>query len=116
MEIEFISCLATPGGTIHHLPPSELGNKDEFQQNDTHALIIIVDCLDNSQIFHISSCNTSKETWDEVFNLFEVHDSMTKMYLMEQLTKLKMKENETMTKHVHNFKSFSNNCLLSETR
>jgi hypothetical protein len=32
LEIELISCLATPGGTIHHLPPFELGNKDEFQQ------------------------------------------------------------------------------------
>jgi hypothetical protein len=108
LEIELVSCLATLGGIIYHLPPSELGSKDEFQQNDTHALIIIVNCLVNSQVSHISSCNTSKETWDEVFNFFEVHDLMTKMYLMERLTTLKMKENEIMMKHVHNFKSFLN--------
>jgi hypothetical protein len=30
---------------------------------------------------------------------------MTKMYLMKQLTMLKMKENENVTKHVHNFRS-----------
>ncbi len=83
MEIELVSCLSSHGGTIHHLPPSELESKDEFQQNNTHALIIIANCLDNSQVSHISSCNTSKETWDEVFNFFEVHDSMTKMDLME---------------------------------
>jgi hypothetical protein len=116
LEIELVSCLATLGGTIHHLPPTKLGSKDEFQQNDTHALIIIANCLDNSQVFHNSYCNTSKETWDEVFNLFEVHDSTTKMYLMERLTTLKMKENETMTKHVHNFKSFLNDCMWLETR
>jgi hypothetical protein len=116
LEIELVFCLATLGGTIHHLPPIELGSKDEFQQNYRHALIIIANCLNNSQVFHISSCNTYKETWDEVFNLFEVHDSMTKMYLMEWLTVLKMKENETVIKHVHNFKSFSNNYLWLETR
>ncbi len=76
-----------------------------MQQNDTHELIIIGNCLDNSQVSHISSCNTFKETWDEVFNLFEVHDLITKIYLMERLTTLKTKENETMMKHVHNFKS-----------
>jgi len=73
LEIKLVFCLATPGGTIHHLPPFELGSKDEFQQNDTHALIIITNCLNNIQVFHINSCNTSKETWDEVFNLLEVH-------------------------------------------
>jgi hypothetical protein len=39
---------------------------------------------------------------------------MTKMYLMEWLTTLKMKENETMMKHVHNFKSLSNGQKLDE--
>ncbi len=74
-------------------------------KNDTHALTIIANYLNSSQVFHISYCNISKEAWDKLLCLFEVHDLMTKMYLMKQLTMLKMKENENVTKHVHNFRS-----------
>jgi len=104
LEIKHVSPLATPGSIIHHLPPIRPGrSKNEFQQNDTHALTIIANCSDNNQVSHMNSCNTSKETWDDLLCLFEIHDMVIKMYLMEWLTTLKMKEN--VTKHVHNFKS-----------
>jgi hypothetical protein len=35
--------------------------------------------------------------------LFESHDYVTKMYVREQLTIVKMKDNESMTKHLHTF-------------
>jgi hypothetical protein len=65
VKIELVSPPTTLGGTIHHLPPTKLGSKNKFLQNDTHPLTIIANCLDNSQVFHINSCNTTKETWDE---------------------------------------------------
>ncbi len=67
LKIELVSLPTTLGGTIHHSPPTKLGSKEKFQQNDTHALTIIANCLNNSQVFHINSCNTTKETWDEIF-------------------------------------------------
>ncbi len=82
--------------------PLDQGAKNEFQKNDTHALTIIANYLNNSQVSHISYCNILKEAWDKLLCLFELHDSVTKMYLMKQLTMLKMKENENVTKHVHN--------------
>jgi len=48
------------------------------------------------------------------FRLFEVHDSMTKIYLMELLTTLKMKVNENVTKHVHNFKSLLKQLFITK--
>jgi hypothetical protein len=38
-----------------------------------HALPIISNCLYNKGItYKITSCNTSKETWDDPLSLFEV--------------------------------------------
>jgi hypothetical protein len=103
LEIEYVSSLATPSGIIHHLPPTKPRSKNEFQK--MIHITIIANHLNNSQVSHISYCNISKEAWDNLGCLFEVHDLVTKMYLMKQLTMLKMKENENVTKHVHNFKS-----------
>jgi hypothetical protein len=66
LKTELVFPPTTLGGTIHYLPPTKLRSKDKFQQNDAHALTIIANCLDNSQVFHINSCNTTKETWDEL--------------------------------------------------
>jgi hypothetical protein len=66
LKIELVSPPTTLSGTIHHLLPTKLKSKDKFQQNDTHALTIIANCLDNNQVFPINSCNTTKETWDEL--------------------------------------------------
>jgi len=80
---KYVFFLATPSGTVHHLPPTRPRSKNEFQKNDTHALTIVANSLNNSQVSHISDCNISKEAWDKLFCLFEVHDSVTKMYLMK---------------------------------
>jgi hypothetical protein len=50
----------------------------------------------------------------KVFCLFEVHDSATKIYLMELLTTLKMKVNENVKKHVHNFKSLLEQLFIAK--
>jgi hypothetical protein len=105
LKIKYVSSLAIASGIIHHLPPTRPRSENEFQKNDTRALTIIANYLNNSQISHINYFNISKEAWDKIVCLFEVHDSMTNMYLMKQLIMLKMKENENVTKHVHNSKS-----------
>jgi hypothetical protein len=66
LKIELVSPPTTLGGTIHHLPPTKLRSKEKIQQNNTHALTIIAIFLDNSQVFPINSCNTTKETWNEL--------------------------------------------------
>ncbi len=48
------------------------------------------------------------------FHLFEVHDLVTKIYLMELLTTLKIKVNENVTKHVHNFKSLLKQLFIAK--
>ena len=48
---------------------------------------------------------SSKATWDELCRLYEAHDSITKMYLQEQLFTLKMKSDDNMTKHLHAFRA-----------
>jgi hypothetical protein len=39
---------------------------------------------------------------------------MTKIYLMELLTTLKVKVNENVTKHVHNFKSLLKQLFITK--
>ena len=95
----------TPGGTVNHTPATGAGSKEQWLEKDTNALTIITNCLENSQISHITSSTTSKEAWDELSRLFESQDSVTKMYLKEQLTILKMKDNDSMIKHIHTFRS-----------
>jgi hypothetical protein len=61
--------------------------------------------LELNQVSHIISKATSKESWDELCCLYEAQDYVIKMYLKEWLTTLKMKEDESVTKHIHTFRS-----------
>ena len=102
-EILPITPPATPGGTITHTPATGVGSKYEWYTKDTNALAIITNCLELSQVSHITMLSTSKEAWDELCRLFESQDSFTKMYLNEHLMILKMKDNESMTRQLHTF-------------
>ena len=70
---------ATPGGTITHTPANGAGSKDEWYTKDTNSLAIITNCLELSQISHITALDTSKDAWNELCRLFESQDSVTKM-------------------------------------
>lgn len=72
---------------------------------DTQAKVIIINCLELNQVSHITSKETPKEAWEELCRLYEAQDSVTKMYLKEQLTTLKMNEQESVTKPIHTFRS-----------
>jgi hypothetical protein len=61
--------------------------------------------LENNYVFHVSSFDKSKEAWGELIRLFETQDAITKMYLHDKLATLKMRENESMIKHIHAFRS-----------
>ena len=95
----------TPGGTITYTSPTGVGSKDAWYTKDINALAIITNCLEPNQVSHITSLSTSKDAWDELCRLFESHDSVTKMYLLEQLTISKMKDNDSMIKHLHTFRT-----------
>jgi hypothetical protein len=93
----------TAGGQVVHTPTTRVGSKAKWDEKDALALTIITFFLENNQVYHGSSFDKTKEAWGELTNLFEAQDAITKMYLRDKLATLKMKENESMTKHIHAF-------------
>jgi len=87
------------------LPTIGAGSISHWEERDTLSLTIIINCLENNVISHIQSYKTSNEAWKELKNVFESQDAITKMYLKDKLHTLKMKENESVTKHIHVFRS-----------
>jgi hypothetical protein len=76
-----------------------------------NALTITTNCLENNQVSHITSSTTSKQAWAKISRLFESQDFVTKMYLREQLMVLKMKNNDSMVKHLYTFTSLLDQLL-----
>ncbi len=68
-----------------------------------NALSIIINCLGNTIIFHLQSCHTSHEAQDELCKLYEIVDVVTKIHFINKLQSLKMRETNSVTKHVHSF-------------
>jgi hypothetical protein len=54
-------------------------------------------------IFHIQSCQSSHEAWVELCKLYEAKDVVITMHLKDKLQSLKMRESDSVTKHVHLF-------------
>jgi hypothetical protein len=87
-----------------------------MSDKDIQAKVIITNCLESNQVSHIiviTSKATSNESWDELCRLYEAQDFVTKMYLKERPTTLKMKENESVTKHIHTFRSLLNQLFVA---
>lgn len=38
---------------------------------------VITNCLENNEVFHVTSFDKSNEVWDELIRLFEAQDVMT---------------------------------------
>ena len=82
-----------------------VGSISAWEDRDTLALTIINNCLDNSVVSHIQSCKTTAFAWTKLIRLFESQDAVTKMYLKDKLHTLKMRENDSVTKHIHVFRA-----------
>lgn len=66
------------------------------------SLTTINNCLQNNIVTRIQSCTSAHHTWKELIKLFESHGVVPKMFLKDKLHTLKMKENESIVKHIHN--------------
>jgi len=72
---------------------------------DALTLTIINNCLENSIVSHIQSSKTANQAWTTLINIFESQDIVTRMHMKDKLLNLKMKENSSAVKHIHNFKA-----------
>lgn len=87
------------------LPRTGAGSVMDWEERDVLALLIINNCLDNSLTCHIQRCETSKTAWDELLRLFQSQDPITKMYIMDTISSIKMKEGEQLMKHIQKFRT-----------
>jgi hypothetical protein len=53
--------------------------------------------------------------WVELIRLFESQDLLTKMYIKDELSTLKMWESDGVTKHIHIFQSHLDQLLVAST-
>lgn len=54
---------------------------------------------------HTQRCNSSKEAWDKLIKIFKSQDVVTKIYLMDNLSSLTMKENDQLIHHIQKFQT-----------
>lgn len=95
----------TPKPNAATAPPDGVGSVQEWETLNKIALSFIANRLDNSQFHHISSLSTAAEAWTKLSDLYQAQDAVTRMYLLDELQTLKMKEGDSVTKHVHVFKT-----------
>jgi hypothetical protein len=53
---------------------------------------IITNCFYNIVVFHIQSCHTFDEVWEDLFKFYETKNVVIKMQLKDKLQSLKMKK------------------------
>ena len=88
------------------LPIIEVRSIRNWEQRNTLSLTIKNNCLDNSIVSHVQACTTVASAWSELKRLFESQDTVTKMYLKDKLHTLKMKENNSVRKHIDIFHAY----------
>jgi hypothetical protein len=79
------------------------------------SLTLISNCLDNIVISHVQSCTTARLTWTKLTKLFESQDVVTNIYLKDKLHTLKMKEINSVKKHIHIFRAHLEHLLIVGT-
>jgi len=57
------------------------GSVSNWEKRDSLSLKIINNCLENNVVFHIQSCTTTSQAWQELQKKFETQDAITKCIL-----------------------------------
>lgn len=76
-----------------------------WEDKDSLSLIMINNCLENTIVSHVQFYTPAHLAWQELINLFESHDDVTKIYTKDKVHTLKMKENESVAKHIQNVRA-----------
>jgi hypothetical protein len=63
-------------------------------------------------ISHIQLCQSSHEAWVELCKLYEAKDVVITMHLKDKLQSLKMRESNSVTKHIHLFQVILKQLIL----
>ncbi len=77
----------------------------EWVDKDAIAIQVINNCLDNNIISNVQSKTTSHDVGQELIKMFESQDVITKMFLRDNLQTLKLREGESVVKHIQSFRS-----------
>lgn len=100
----------TPPQGGNPLSTTDAGSKLAWDELNVRALNVralsaLSECCENTVISHITSCTTTVEAWNQLNLVYKATNMITKMHLKEKLATLKMQEGESVTTHIHNFRS-----------
>ncbi len=90
---------------VQPLPYTGVGSLLHWEGRDTLSLTILNNIVDNSVISHIQSFNSTHGAWVELKKKLEFKDVVTKVFLEDKLHIIKMKDNDSVIKHIHTFKT-----------
>jgi hypothetical protein len=94
------------------LPAIGIGSIVEWYDKDAIAIQVINNCSDNNIISNVQLKTTSHDVWQELIKMFETQDAVTKMFLRDNLQTLKMREGESVVKHIQSFRSLLEQLLV----
>jgi hypothetical protein len=75
----------------------------KWKSKDAKAQGIIVTRLSESIIPHVATCNTSKDIWDKLHNIYEQKGDLSVHILQQQFFDMKFREGESMSQYLSRF-------------
>lgn len=78
-------------------------NQTDWDTKDNKALADIVLSMKPSQLQHIKNCNTSKQAWDKLHDVYSPKGATSKVHLTKKLLSLRMTDKEDMKDHTNKF-------------
>ena len=82
--------------------------KEDWEKLDLKARETIFLALSSNVLFNISDEKTTREIVDKLSSLYEIPLALNKVFIMNNLYKMKMKEGGVMSNHLNEFNTLAN--------
>jgi hypothetical protein len=76
---------------------------DDYKKLDWKAKSTIRLCLSDSILLNVSGEATTKELWDKLGNLYQSKSLVNKLFMRKNMYNLRMRDGDSMTKHLNAF-------------
>ncbi len=85
------------------LPSIGLGSIVDWEDRNMFAQRRMINGVKIYFLHHITRSNTTKERWNELETIYQVHNISNCVYLKNKPTRLKMEDDKSIGKHIHVF-------------
>ncbi len=73
----------------------------------------MINGVKNSCLHHnITRSNITKERWDELETICQVHNISNRLYLRKKFTRLRMEDDKSIGEHIHVFRTIHDDLIV----